>query len=86
MSNIKFHENAFNDSGVAPCTPISDGLAEEQIDLNALQRCESAENVPEILLHISHFRLNIPVITDGNFLVLFGNKTCNWSLIYFHPE
>ena len=65
---------------------IADGLAEEQVDLNALQRCESTEYVAQICLHISHFRLNIPVITDGKFLVLSDNKACNWSLIYFHPE
>jgi len=61
-------------------------MAEEQLDLNALQRCESAEYVAEVLLHLSHFRLNIPVIANGKYLVLFDNKTCNWSFIYFHPE
>ena len=53
--NIRFHENPFNGSGVAPCTQIAEGMAEEQIHLNALHRCESAEYVAKFcyIYHIS---------------------------------
>jgi hypothetical protein len=33
---MKLHENPFNGSGAAPCTQIADGLADENIELNAL--------------------------------------------------